>query len=139
MTDKNSTFRAFVQDSPGTSSKLFDSIPRQDVQVKVDTPGSGKRLISGVGGDKLKLSPPIFCFVCKIGRRCFVHGVDWKGMTALLFQVKLQYKSVYREEIRLAWGGGGTVFTSREHGGERWLVFAFCFDEVGTSSFLAGS
>ena len=50
MTDKNSTFRAFVQDSPGTSSKLFDSIPRQDVQVKVDTPGSGKRLISGVGG-----------------------------------------------------------------------------------------
>ena len=61
MTDKNSTFRAFVQDSPGTSSKLFGSISRQDVQVKVGTPGSGKRLVFG-GGSKLKIISPYFSF-----------------------------------------------------------------------------
>ena len=38
-------------------------------------------------------------------------------MTALLFQVKLQYKSVYREEIQLAWGGGGRYLLHANMGG----------------------
>ena len=50
MVDKTSAFGAFVQDSSGTSSKLFESVLRQEPQVKIGTPVSGKRLVVGGGG-----------------------------------------------------------------------------------------
>ena len=137
MADKTSAFGAFAQDSPGTSSKFFGSVTRQETQVKVGTPVSGKRLVSGGGGGKLKNHLPLF-FVSSaiVEDDGLCMGLIGREGQRFCFRSHCNTKEHVLKKFGLPAEGGCLFYEGGS--GRGGSYFAFRFEELGSHSVLAG-